>query len=553
MSPWQELGIAPTSEAGAIRKAYAARLKVTRPDEDPAGFARLRAAYEAALRLAPRVAADPAPAPPRADPPTLVPPSQIILRPPEQRPDPALLELPPAAQAALRNIVDALNRKANIEAARLLYAACEGHLLPLRTEFQLKDRLALALALDPELRTAQLAEIAGRFGWHGKAILPSTQANSPQARLAARIDQELARDRQAMAPPPTQQNEGGSGRGWIWLIVVIFIVMGRLATLGQSDPFASHPIGGNGYVPPASLQLQPLSPANPLVPPAPVPDNPSYWKLDTPFLPERSIQTALDLTAPAVEPPCQLDRDLPPPQIQLGQSVIFGTTGRLAMNGSTPAQNKLGEAYRSGTDVPQDYALALAWFRLAASHGNPDARRNLAEMCRIGLGAAPDAAAARTLYRAAAEAHDPSGQLGLGEMLIAGEGGDADPAAGFALIRDAADAGYVRAMAKLGSLYAEGSGTRRDPAKAASWTKSAALAGSPEAMQAYARLLEKTNKAEAYRWQALAIRFGATSADDASLGRLGAALSPKQRAALDKAVADWRVPTSALPIGQAIP
>lgn len=50
---WDELGIPPTAEEGVIRRAYAAGLKGGRgPNDDPAAFARLRAAYEGALRHA---------------------------------------------------------------------------------------------------------------------------------------------------------------------------------------------------------------------------------------------------------------------------------------------------------------------------------------------------------------------------------------------------------------------------------------------------------------------------------------------------------------------
>lgn len=54
MNVWQELGIAPTRDLRAIKRAYATRLRQVHPEEDAEGFQRLRAAYESARRGARR-------------------------------------------------------------------------------------------------------------------------------------------------------------------------------------------------------------------------------------------------------------------------------------------------------------------------------------------------------------------------------------------------------------------------------------------------------------------------------------------------------------------
>ncbi len=53
--PWEILGLPATSEIKAIKRAYAARLKIVRPEDAPALFQTLREAYEWALAVAPHV------------------------------------------------------------------------------------------------------------------------------------------------------------------------------------------------------------------------------------------------------------------------------------------------------------------------------------------------------------------------------------------------------------------------------------------------------------------------------------------------------------------
>lgn len=50
--PWSELGLPGPADLSEVRRAYAERLKVTHPEEDPEGFQRLHEAYQQARRLA---------------------------------------------------------------------------------------------------------------------------------------------------------------------------------------------------------------------------------------------------------------------------------------------------------------------------------------------------------------------------------------------------------------------------------------------------------------------------------------------------------------------
>lgn len=56
MTIWERLGIAPTTDKKAIKKAYAARVKDCHQEDEPERWAQLHDAYKSALKL-PRLAA----------------------------------------------------------------------------------------------------------------------------------------------------------------------------------------------------------------------------------------------------------------------------------------------------------------------------------------------------------------------------------------------------------------------------------------------------------------------------------------------------------------
>jgi hypothetical protein len=164
-SPWQELGIAPTTDQQAIRRAYAQRLKALDVEAQPDAFARLRAAFEAVLR---RPGATPPPAPPRADGGTVVMPE------------------PDAALAAIRALLEG----GRLTEAFALLEEAGGRLAFAETEALQAEFLVRAGEPAP-LPDGLLLRMARRFDW-GNALHPLRRSRAAAfATLDRRLDAEL--------------------------------------------------------------------------------------------------------------------------------------------------------------------------------------------------------------------------------------------------------------------------------------------------------------------------------------------------------------------------
>lgn len=191
---WDELGIAPSDDPKAIRRAYAARLKELDPDRDPAAFARLREAYERAL--------DPGRRPPRrlaqreADDEMRLPTDRAAAgrsASSEQVTDPyqplAAHDQDDIRDRALLIALDAALRDGNAgEAIALYYRAAATGALPLAGACDLVERLLAAAIDDTELDAATFRHLTRIIG------LDASRARSPvnpelrrraMARLAA--------------------------------------------------------------------------------------------------------------------------------------------------------------------------------------------------------------------------------------------------------------------------------------------------------------------------------------------------------------------------------
>ena len=72
--------------------------------------------------------------------------------------------------------------------------------------------------------------------------------------------------------------------------------------------------------------------------------------------------------------------------------------------------------YDNGQGVPQNYAEALKWYRLAADQGDASAQNNLGVMYAKGQGVPQNYAEALKWYRLAADQGNASAQSNLGFM-----------------------------------------------------------------------------------------------------------------------------------------
>lgn len=186
MTIWQELGIEATEDAGAIKSAYAARLKLTRPEDDPEGFQRLRAAYTAALQRAGQrgLSAVPKPRATEADAAAPEPPADTSL-------SPDMVELLRARDEAIRSLSRAFEGGDGEEAVAALDAVVARQVLPIDQEGRFVNALVGVLYNDRTIPPRRLLELAKRFGWYG---VPD-QLRGPNGRaellLCARIDAEM--------------------------------------------------------------------------------------------------------------------------------------------------------------------------------------------------------------------------------------------------------------------------------------------------------------------------------------------------------------------------
>ena len=124
----------------------------------------------------------------------------------------------------------------------------------------------------------------------------------------------------------------------------------------------------------------------------------------------------------------------------------------LARNDDAAAQRNLGQLFRFGQGVEQDFAEAAKWYGRAADLGLPSAQANLAALLLNGQGVPRDVAGAARLYEAAARQGLALAQHNLGLMHYHGEGLPRNEAVGLGWLNLAAKSGYQPALDALSGI-----------------------------------------------------------------------------------------------------
>ncbi len=136
-----------------------------------------------------------------------------------------------------------------------------------------------------------------------------------------------------------------------------------------------------------------------------------------------------------------------------------GTARPAKSRRNAAAQFDLGDSYYNGQGVPQDYAEAVKWYRMAAEQGNAAAQYDLGVAYHNGQGVPQNYAEAVKWNRMAAEQGNAAAQYDLGVAYYNGQGVPQDYAEAVKWNRMAAERGNAAAQYDLGNRLPQRAGS----------------------------------------------------------------------------------------------
>jgi len=168
--------------------------------------------------------------------------------------------------------------------------------------------------------------------------------------------------------------------------------------------------------------------------------------------------------------------EMPLPPTIGGRALIAAASA-----GDPGASYEVAMRFAQGRNVPQDLAMAAAWFERAARGGLAPAQFRLGSMYEKGLGVKKDLTEARRLYLAAADKGNAKAMHNLAVLYADGLDGKPDYAAASQWFGKAAVHGIVDSQYNLAILYARGVGVERNTAESYKWFALAAKGGDKDA------------------------------------------------------------------------
>jgi localization factor PodJL len=152
-----------------------------------------------------------------------------------------------------------------------------------------------------------------------------------------------------------------------------------------------------------------------------------------------------------------------------------------ATAGDPAASYEVASRFAEGKGVPQDFAMAAAWFDRAARRGIAPAQFRLGSMYEKGVGLKKDVQEARRLYLAAADKGNAKAMHNLAVLYAEGIDGKPEYAVASQWFRKAAAFGVVDSEYNLAILYARGVGIERNIVESYKWFALAAKGGDKDA------------------------------------------------------------------------